>query len=724
MFGSTMAFDPSSPQSSRSAASSADQQGSGSDTQDSGDEIEEEAGDDSRTDASSSADEAPVPSQASHPGDFVNDSFWGPVQSQPSQMTQPSQDTTRDPRSHLMDEDDEDTPSANPAPRGLSSSQTGPARRLFTVAQDEPQPENDENAVSRPRAATKRVPLGASQPLSSSQGSERPAEAVPDRLEVFQDEDEPQAQQTSAVDLGRRPLGEASRFAPMVNLMTPIVERTMEYGNQTQTGYLTGDLNGARPLTEDSEDDEDAAAEGSPFFNSSSADEDDQRRQRKASSISNLASVNEEEGQLSQENSGQLEAHLQEAVARQAAEASSSSGPIYPLTPSSIAAVSSSWASLSSFSDYHDFTSEEANRFDMLQKEARSKARKSASQSEDGLLIELGSQCFSVREKLGEGGFGAVFRVAATEETEGRPSVFALKSQKPAATWEYQQLHHLRQRLSGHERALSCIIQPYDLFHFSDESHLLLEVCDQGTLLDMVNVAPTSGFGPTGGAPGLDELLAMFFTVELLRVVESIHSTEMLHGDFKIDNCLVRLDEVPGGAKAWSTSYKSDGSEGWAHKGVKIIDYGRAIDLRSHAPQQQFLAHWNADAKDCVEVREGRPWTYEPDYYGVAGIAFTLLFGKHFEAEPHVSAASKSGQGCSLAGKPFRRYHQVELWARLFEALLDPKGVREDQSLPITGELACVRRDMEEWLEGHASKAGKNLKALLKKVEIAQLSRR
>ena len=45
----------------------------------------------------------------------------------------------------------------------------------------------------------------------------------------------------------------------------------------------------------------------------------------------------------------------------------------------------------------------------------------------------------------------------------------------------------------------------------------------------------------------LDELLVMFFTIEFLRLLEGLHSAGLIHGDLKIDNCLVRLEDVPGG---------------------------------------------------------------------------------------------------------------------------------------------------------------------------------
>lgn len=710
MFGSTMAFEMS-PKSAKSTGSSTEEEAT----------LEEG---DSRTedDAESSADEAPIVSQASQPGDFVNDSFWGPVQSQASQFSQPSQSQPRNPRSRLLDEEDEDdeeTPPAHAPHTALKSSSLAPAKRLFTVPSDGPS-DSLSSSDSHGNAASERGALAPVSPAANPTlaPSDAPgtgadlASAVSEPFQVFQDEnsEKPQMQHPTALDLGRRPL--ASRFAPMVDLMTPIVERTLEYGNQTQTGALTGDMRGARQLVEDSET-EDDGVDASAFFD---AENFQQQRRRKISAASTLADVHEEGSDATYEEDEELADILQSNAKMNDAQPDQKA--ICPFSPEWAMQATSQMRPISSLSGYHPLSSQTSHRLAALQRDAKTKRRVSG---DNGVHLELDSIELSVREKLGEGGFGAVFRVAATQEVEGRPSVFALKSQSPPVTWEFQHILQLRSRLCGNERALSSIVQPYDLFHFSDESHLLLEVCDQGTLLDMVNVAPKSGFGVMGGALGLDELLAMFFTVELMRTMEACHQADMLHGDLKIDNCLVRLEEVPGGPKAWSTAYKSDGSEGWARKGIKLIDFGRSVDLHAYSPGQRFVADWNADTKDCLEVRQGQAWTFEPDYYGLAGICFTLLFGKHFESD-HV-VASKSGHGSVLAGKPFRRYHQVDLWTRFFGLLLDPRAVKPTQQLPITEELSVLRKDMEVWLEANAGKAGKNLKALLKKVEIAQLSR-
>jgi checkpoint serine/threonine-protein kinase len=71
-------------------------------------------------------------------------------------------------------------------------------------------------------------------------------------------------------------------------------------------------------------------------------------------------------------------------------------------------------------------------------------------------------------------------------------------------------------------------------------------------------------------------------------------------GDLKIDNCLLRLEEIPGGASAWNAMYQPSGEGGWAYKGLKVIDLGRTIDTKMFPSGQEYLTDWPTDERDCL----------------------------------------------------------------------------------------------------------------------------
>ncbi|GAA5993180.1 hypothetical protein JCM11641_003656 [Rhodosporidiobolus odoratus] len=395
-------------------------------------------------------------------------------------------------------------------------------------------------------------------------------------------------------------------------------------------------------------------------------------------------------------------------------------------------------------SDVHDLRTEVADRLNALQKMAKKREKggrtstggAGGGKDRTGVIdeawdLELGGEVFSVRQKFGEGTYGAVFRIALLGgddeddfdvEAEDELSL-AVKVEKPTNLWEFHILDLLHSRLS--ERTKASVVAAHRLYAYQDESFLFLDSCDQGTLLDAVNRANDSGVAAslTGAASqGLDELLAMFFVVELLRVVEGFHSIGFIHGDLKIDNCLLRLEDVPGGARAWSSSYDPSGANGWSAKGVKLIDFGRSIDLTEFPAGQRFSSESaEVESCDCNEMKEGKDWSFEPDYFGIAGIAFNLLFGKHIETKK-VPREDGAGEEWVLV-HTWKRYYQVELWSRLFGMLLNPRSVREGGALPITDELAEVRREMEEYLKVNGEKSGKSLRGLIKKLEIYAMAR-
>jgi checkpoint serine/threonine-protein kinase len=207
----------------------------------------------------------------------------------------------------------------------------------------------------------------------------------------------------------------------------------------------------------------------------------------------------------------------------------------------------------------------------------------------------------------------------------------------------------------------------------------------------------------------MDEILAMFFTVELVRTVEGLHSKNILHGDLKADNCLVRFDDGE-----LTDTYRRDGSCGWSSKGIALIDFGRGIDMKMFPERVQFIADWETDEQDCPEMREMRPWTYQVDYWGLAGIIHSMLYGKYITTRTELVGM---GRKRYLLRESLKRYWQQDLWKGLLEILLNPALVAaETGGLPITHELRKWREKMESWLEEN-SERGVGLRGIIRRIE-------
>lgn len=404
--------------------------------------------------------------------------------------------------------------------------------------------------------------------------------------------------------------------------------------------------------------------------------------------------------------------------------------------------------SLSTYEGYHECLDQDSARTVEIRKfiKAQSKASRSRA-AEDKTTSALAfpptlafpstGSTYKVKRELGAGTFAPVYLVencsvirALTEpasESEKaisrvgkaahRKPLEAVKMEEPPSTWEFYILRQSHRRL-GVSRPAESIVRTHEMHLFRDECFLIEEYREQGTLLDLVNIARAESTN-TGGGGGMDETLAMFFTVELFRTVEALHAKNIIHGDLKGDNVLVRLDD-PGQETDWSASYFPSGAHGWSSKGVCLIDFGRGIDMKQFLPNVGFIADWKTSEADCAEMRELRPWTYQIDYHGLAGIVHSLLFGKYMETI--AERGGGLGQGATKTyhiREGLKRYWQTEIWGDVFALLLNPLAhldEEEGRKMPVLKGLRGCRERMEGWLEENCER-GIGLKNSISRME-------
>ncbi|GAB7360832.1 hypothetical protein MBLNU230_g0818t1 [Neophaeotheca triangularis] len=405
--------------------------------------------------------------------------------------------------------------------------------------------------------------------------------------------------------------------------------------------------------------------------------------------------------------------------------------------------------SLSTYEGYHEDLRQNSGRTPEVRKfiKALSKASRSraAEDKTNSALAVPPTLCFhgstyKVKRELGAGTFAPVYLVencsvadamAAEDEraisrvgkAAHRKPLEAVKMEDPPSTWEFYILRQSHRRL-GVSRPSESIVRAHEMHLYRDECFLIEEYRDQGTLLDLVNVAraenSTTG-GGGGGGGGMDETLAMFFTIELFRTVEALHAKGIIHGDLKGDNVLVRFDD-PGQETDWSPRYFPSGAHGWASKGVCLIDFGRGIDMQHFDPNVAFIADWKTSEADCAEMRELRPWTYQIDYHGLAGIVHSLLFGKYMETLAERGGGDGLGQRATKTYRireALKRYWQTEIWGEVFALLLNPGSRASDEvgaRMPVLGGLRACRERMEAWLEENCER-GLGLKGTIGRMD-------
>ncbi|OAX79246.1 BUB protein kinase [Emergomyces africanus] len=480
------------------------------------------------------------------------------------------------------------------------------------------------------------------------------------------------------------------------------------------------------------------------------------------------------------------------------------------------------YPSLQTYPGYHDHGNQIAGRASDIRKYIKAVSKHAKSTGADRPDIVAPVLCFTganrsyaINQELGEGGFAPVYLVESVDSPDtftsdserendaimashkrplsvsGSPfkprrdaerhskEAIKVESESPSA-WEFYILRKAHERIGSsptYSRVTDSIIKAHEMHIFKDEAYLVEDYRNQGTLIDLINAANNGS--TTSPEQGLDEIVTMFFAVELFRTVEALHACGILHGDLKADNCLVRLDKrftspaasLPNGDCELdaTTGYSPTGAGGWRNKGITLIDFGRGIDMQVFPKNVQFIADWKIGAHECSEMRECRPWTYQVDLYGLAGTIHILLFGKYMEVAPATARRTSGGEngGTRRSGGSFglgmpgaggqglgakkayrikeslKRYWERDIWAEVFDLCLNPHGDKwvqmergvvtppssdidaEDGSniidgghtptLPVLKSMRYIRERMEGWLVENAERKG--LQTQLAKLE-------
>jgi checkpoint serine/threonine-protein kinase len=129
---------------------------------------------------------------------------------------------------------------------------------------------------------------------------------------------------------------------------------------------------------------------------------------------------------------------------------------------------------------------------------------------------------------------------------------------------------------------------------------------------------------------------------------------------------------------------------------VTLTDFGRAIDLEdldSSTPLDcKLKGRACRDDMMCVAMRNGLPWSFDVDTYGLCDTAHILLFGCGMEITRNTAT------GRFAPKQKFRRYHQIELWSLLFDTLLNLEEPSKTAIGSRPGSLRQVRNKFDTYL--------------------------
>lgn len=314
------------------------------------------------------------------------------------------------------------------------------------------------------------------------------------------------------------------------------------------------------------------------------------------------------------------------------------------------------------------------------------KALQNSKKGPKHITFEKTNAQYRVVRVLGSGAYGKVFLV----ENSRSKNLYALKAESPATAWEFYAIQVAKQRIEQKSKEALLIVELRELSDISkngiigahglhlyrDESYLVLQYEDLGSIVDLVNCVRAAG-----SDSGLHELIVMHMSVQLLRTIHMLHSCDILHGDIKADNCMVRFEDF--GVRSLPVASREQALQYLSRKKVTLIDFGRAVDLQLFEEKTEFrtVLDGGAAKQDCPALRAGHPWKYDVDYYGLANVIHTMLFGEY------IDTIERDGKW-SLKRR-FKRYWQQNIWEELFECLLNEKKA---------GVLQNWKEKLEEYL--------------------------
>ena len=313
-------------------------------------------------------------------------------------------------------------------------------------------------------------------------------------------------------------------------------------------------------------------------------------------------------------------------------------------------------------------------------------------------------QSISVGPCIGQGGNAKVFVVYHTMNSGSHPTgddsdeeygestvtptnmtLKALKHQinsdPVAMRWEFYILKQIENRLCSEISNFKISFYPYNymkfryctgyyLHEFQDSSFLLMSYHDQGTLLNLINIHRTKSLK-------IDEILVAFYSLEVLSILYSLHKCSIIHGDIKPDNFLI-MNKNSIYSDDWE-DWNINAPVGWESRGLQLIDFGRALDLKCYKNKgnQLFIGDNHVKEYQSVEMRNKKPWSYQIDIFGACFIIHMLLHLQPLDIvqkKPSRLAAKSSSVDANkmywLPKEAPKRYW-VHNWDALFTDLLN-----------------------------------------------------
>ncbi|VDP08461.1 unnamed protein product [Soboliphyme baturini] len=279
-----------------------------------------------------------------------------------------------------------------------------------------------------------------------------------------------------------------------------------------------------------------------------------------------------------------------------------------------------------------------------------------------GTSLLLDAKTFVVEQLIGKGAFANIYLCTLKHTSEK----IALKVQKPGCPWEQYISETIFCRIK--QKNLDLVENGFawikDAYVFSNGSMMTMEYFEHQTLLHLVNRYRLRG-------QSMKEPIVAYLALEMLKLLDALRAIDVIHADIKPDNFVfVRPPAFLEGTDVNDVDFVQ-----LPVSCIKLIDFGRSIDMSLLPPGSSFTGVVHTSNFVCCEMQDGRPWTYQTDYFGLLGTICVLIDGKY------MTTFKLKAEGKWKSTVSIQRSWNAELWLRLFSSLLNIPSCVEQPDL-------------------------------------------
>lgn len=334
--------------------------------------------------------------------------------------------------------------------------------------------------------------------------------------------------------------------------------------------------------------------------------------------------------------------------------------------------------------------------------------------------VVVGKHSGLVSKELGRGAYGVV--VLMDVEDKDQSDTIAVKAQSPTdcLAWEYEVLRRLEDRVASKQSGEYSFPRALSFISLADGGILSMTAGSKSglNLVDLSNA-----YRIKLGEP-VPELVTFHYTSRMLRHLEILH----WHGKILVCSkktfflvliiilllthshymTLQHCDVKPDNFVLSTLECQDNDCRDIEHSDIMLVDFGRAVDLTQFSKEyddvRKAMLRGNACREDmrCVAMRNGKPWSFDADTYGILCSVHVLLFGTHIDIR-------KGKNSRWHVDNAFKRYWQKDLWGDIFDTLLN----LDEESGAVLGSRARSLRALREKIDAYLKTEKEHLRYVL-----------